>query len=255
VVTFALIAINLFVYFAIQPHTGSDAQQPYLYEYAAVPCELTTGHPVTESDVVTGECNLGHAVVARDPNGGIEEVPDTAPYPNKHVYLGVLFSMFLHGSIAHVLGNMLFLWIFGNNVEDRLGPIGYLFFYLAAGVIAAVSFVALNAHSVDPIVGASGAIAGVMGAYLIWFPRARILSLVGFFPLYLPAVVVLGIWFLLQFATNPNEGVAWQAHVGGFIFGMLVALVLRPRGRPQPTLRTPYDDWDGGFRGGYPGRA
>src|SRR5262249_54540591 len=117
-------------------------------------------------------------------------------------------SMFLHASIAHVLGNLLFLWIFGNNIEDRMGPVPYLVFYLACGVAAALTFIGLNAHSVQPFLGASGAIAGVMGAYIIWFPRARVLSLLGFFPVYLPAFVVLGLWFGLQFFTNPNEGVA-----------------------------------------------
>jgi membrane associated rhomboid family serine protease len=165
--------------------------------------------------------------------------------------------MFMHGSVAHVLGNMLFLWIFGNNVEDRMGPAVYLLFYLAAGAVATFTFVGLNVHSTVPLVGASGAIAGVMGAYLVWFPRARVLSLVGFIPIYLPAMFVLGFWFVLQFLTNPNEGVAWQAHVGGFVTGVVVAWLTRPFFGPRrPALppRSPYDDWDGGFRGGYPGR-
>jgi len=94
-----------------------------------------------------------------------------------------------------------------------------------------------------------------MGAYFVWFPRTRVLTLIVFFPLYLPAVFVLGLWFLLQFATNPNEGVAWQAHVAGFLFGILVAWLSRPFFQPQARVRTPSGDWDGGFRGGYPGRT
>jgi membrane associated rhomboid family serine protease len=94
-----------------------------------------------------------------------------------------------------------------------------------------------------------------MGAYLVWFPTARVLSIVIFFPFYLPAVVVLGLWFVSQFATNPNTGVAWQAHVGGFLFGAIVALLTRPFFGPRrPRLVTPHDDFDGGFRGGYRGR-
>jgi membrane associated rhomboid family serine protease len=94
-----------------------------------------------------------------------------------------------------------------------------------------------------------------MGAYIVWFPRTRVLSLVGFFPVYLPAVVVLGLWFGLQFFTNPNEGVAWQAHVGGFILGAIVAVLFRPFFTPkQPRFGSPHDDFDGGFRGGYDGR-
>jgi membrane associated rhomboid family serine protease len=250
VVTLALIAINLFVYFAVQPHNGSDAGQTYLYAHAAIPCEVTTGDPVvavpafSSSPVTAGTSCVVGANVLR---------PRTL-FPGKNVYLAVLFSMFLHGSVLHVLGNMLFLWIFGNNIEDRMGPILYLIFYLAAGVIATAAFVALNSNSAVPLVGASGAIAGVMGAYLIWFPHARVWTLVGFFPLYLPAVFVLGLWFVLQFATNPNEGVAWQAHVGGFVAGIVVALLTRPFFGPrQPRVPAP-QDWDGGFRGGYPGR-
>jgi membrane associated rhomboid family serine protease len=250
VVTLGLIAINLFVYFGVQPHSGSSADQTYLYKYAAVPCEISKGHPVVAepafSPVTTTSCAVRASNI---------EVPREL-FPHKNVYLAVLFSMFMHGSIAHVGFNMWFLWIFGNNIEDRMGPIPYLIFYLVAGVIATAAFVALNSNATVPLVGASGAIAGVMGAYLVWFPRARIWSLIGFFPLYLPAVFVLGLWFVLQFATNPNQGVAWQAHVGGFVFGALVALFTRPLFPPrQPRLPVPYDDYGGGFRGGYPGRA
>jgi rhomboid family protein len=252
-VTIALIAINLFVYFAVQPHRGSDASQVYLYEHAAIPCEIVSGHPIVGVPV------FGNQVFAPGRNTCIVGANVEQPrelFPRKQVLLAVLESMFLHGSIAHVLFNMLFLWIFGNNVEDRMGYVPYALFYLLAGIVATAAFVALNQHSATPVVGASGAIAGVMGAYLIWFPRTRILSLVGFFPLYLPAIVVLGLWFALQFVTNPNEGVAWQAHVGGFVFGAVVAFLTRPFFQPRgPRLYRPDDGWDGGFRGGYPGRS
>ncbi|MCU1426361.1 MAG: putative rane protein [Actinomycetia bacterium] len=255
VVTIALIAINIFVYFVVQPHNGTDAAQSYLYAHAAIPCELSTRQPVTAADVATGRCDINQSVIVNTPTGP-QQVPGTPLFPHKNVYLAILISMFLHGSILHVLGNMLFLWVFGNNVEDRLGPFFYLIFYLGTGVIAGLSFILLNLHSVTPIVGASGAIAGVMGAYLIWFPRARVLTILGFFPLYLPAVVVLGLWFVLQFFTNPNEGVAWQAHVGGFLAGALIALLLKPFFGPRrPRAAIPGDDWGGGFRGGYPGRT
>jgi membrane associated rhomboid family serine protease len=258
-ITIALIAINLFVYFVVQPHSGSDASQSFLFEHAAIPCELTTGSPLTQADIVSGRCNIGQDVGVRT-QFGLQRIPDQELAPDKNIYFAVLASMFMHGSVAHVLGNMLFLWIFGNNVEDRLRPLPYLVFYLAAGAVATAAFVALNWHSTVPLVGASGAIAGVMGAYLIWFPRTRVLSLVGFLPVYLPAVFVLGMWFVLQFFTNPNEGVAWQAHVGGFLTGVVVAFALQPRfRRPAPGTGPPgpppgWGDWDGGFRGGYPGR-
>jgi membrane associated rhomboid family serine protease len=269
VVTIALIAINLFVYFLVQPHDGPDAEQLFVYEHAVIPCEVTGGEPVlgvpvtgfgfAPTDQFDTDCAVGTNL--REPR---------ELFPDKPVYLAVVFSMFLHGSVAHVLGNMLFLWIFGNNVEDRLGHVAYLLFYLFTGVVATAVFIALNPDSTVPLVGASGAIAGVMGAYIVWFPRARVLSLLGIFPLYLPAVAVLGLWFVLQFATNPNEGVAWQAHVGGFVAGAVIAFLTRGlfRDRPEPRhwddpddrgwdrggRRRNDDGWDGGFRGGYPGR-
>jgi membrane associated rhomboid family serine protease len=264
VVTLALIAINLIVYFGVQmpkesePSSvfrGGSAYEDVIYEYAAIPCELREGEPLDAAQYVTDRCD---AVLPDVPGS------ERAIFPDKSVWLAVLFSMFMHGSILHVLGNMLFLWIFGNNIEDRLGKIGYLGFYVLGGVVAAAAHVAFNLDSVVPVVGASGAIAAVMGAYIVWYPHARVLSLVPLFLIFtfvdLPAIVVLGLWFLLQFLTNPNEGVAWLAHVGGFVFGAVVALGLRPllgaaptgasRRRPRRTYRWPDDDdWDGGFRG------
>jgi membrane associated rhomboid family serine protease len=151
--------------------------------------------------------------------------------------------MFLHGSILHVAGNMLFLWIFGNNIEDRMGVLKYVLFYLAAGLAATATFVALDPNGTVPMIGASGAIAGVMGAYLVLFPNVRIRSLLilGFFVFFrdIPAKWLLLFWFGLQFFTSPNSGVAWTAHVGGFVFGVIVGLIWRmtsqPHVRPAPT--------------------
>src|SRR4051812_36190171 len=148
--------------------------------------------------------------------------------------------MFMHGNLLHIAGNMLFLWVFGNNIEDRMGKVGYLAFYLIGGFAAAMAHILVQPHSAIPVVGASGAIAALMGAYLVLFPKAPIntLLILGFIILFrkLPAWVLLVAWFGLQFLTNPNEGVAWVAHVGGFVFGALVALALRPRLSP-PTGR------------------
>jgi len=162
--------------------------------------------------------------------------------------LGIFTSMFLHGGWLHIIGNMLYLWIFGNNVEDRLGRIGFLVFYLVGGVAAALAQVAIAPTSTDPLVGASGAIAAALGAYLILFPGARILSLVflGFFYqlLEVPAIVILGFWFVLQLisgvaslgpATAQSGGVAFFAHIGGFALGVAVGLLLRVRGGPSPA--------------------
>jgi membrane associated rhomboid family serine protease len=153
--------------------------------------------------------------------------------------IGVVTSMFLHGSWLHVLGNMLFLWIFGNNVEDRLGRVGFALFYLAGGITAALAQVAIAPQSEIPLVGASGAIAAALGAYIVLFPGSRILSIVflGFFYqlLEVPALIVLGYWFVLQLisgigafgAETAQGGVAFFAHIGGFVMGAVVGLLLR----------------------------
>jgi membrane associated rhomboid family serine protease len=153
--------------------------------------------------------------------------------------VGIFTSMFLHAGVLHILGNLLFLWIFGNNVEDRLGPVLFLAFYLAGGVAAALTQVAIDPRSEIPLVGASGAIAAALGAYIVLFPGARILSLVflGFFYqlLEVPAIIVLGFWFALQLlsgvaafdAETAQGGVAFFAHIGGFVFGLLIGVVLR----------------------------
>ncbi len=154
-----------------------------------------------------------------------------------------LSAMFLHGGWAHLLGNMLYLHIFGDNIEDRLGHGRYLLFYLACGVLSFLAQVAFQPHSMVPNVGASGAIAGLLGAYFLLFPRARVLTLLPllfFFPLVeIPAFFFLGIWFLIQFLSGASTigrtsalsgGVAWWAHIGGFLAGMLLLRLLQPRG-------------------------
>jgi membrane associated rhomboid family serine protease len=170
------------------------------------------------------------------------------PSYHKVPVLSVLYSMFLHGGWLHLLGNMLFLWVFGNNVEDRLGRIRYLLFYLVCGYAAAYAFALVNPDSTQPLIGASGAIAGVLGAYLVLYPRARVWSLVPFLlfiPLRLPAWLVLGLWFLLQwaysagFAVSQAGDVAYLAHVAGFLLGALLALPLRARSGQRRVIR-PY---------------
>jgi membrane associated rhomboid family serine protease len=151
-------------------------------------------------------------------------------------FLPLLTSMFLHSGLLHIAGNMLFLWIFGDNVEDAFGHLGYLFFYLVCGIGAGLVHVLFNLHSTLPAVGASGAISGVMGAYLILFPRERILTLVFIFLLPIPAVFILVYWFVLQFLAGLSSlgmaatgGVAVWAHVGGFLLGMLLATMVQKR--------------------------
>ena len=170
---------------------------------------------------------------------------ETGNYLSRAI-LGMFTSMFLHGGWLHILGNMLFLWIFGNNVEDRLGRIPFLIFYLVGGITAALTQVVIDPHSHAPLVGASGAIAAALGAYIVLFPGARILSLVflGFFYqlLEVPAVVILGFWFVLQLISGfgslgggtAEGGVAFFAHIGGFVLGVVVGLLLRVVGAGTP---------------------
>jgi membrane associated rhomboid family serine protease len=143
----------------------------------------------------------------------------------------MITSMFLHGGFLHIAGNMLYLWIFGNNVEDSMGRMRFIVFYLLCGLLAAYAHALMNRTSAIPMIGASGAVSGVLGAYLLLFPRARVVTLVmfGFYirTVEVPAMVVLGFWFALQFLnalviSGPGGGVAWYAHVGGFVAGMLM---------------------------------
>jgi membrane associated rhomboid family serine protease len=221
IITIALIAA-CFVAFAIElsvTASGGDAALARFFgRWGAVPADIT------------------RALESGDYFGG--------------AIVGMFTSMFLHGGWLHILGNMLFLWIFGNNVEDRLGRIPFLIFYLVGGIAAALTQVVINPGSEVPLVGASGAIAAVLGTYLVLFPGARVLSLVflGFFYqlIELPAVILLGFWFVLQLISGVGSlggaaasgGVAFFAHIGGFVLGLIVGLLLRfvgagtGRGRP-----------------------
>lgn len=167
---------------------------------------------------------------------------------NAMVAFSFVSSMFLHGGFIHIAGNMLYLWIFGNNVEDVMGRLRFLIFYLLTGVLAMLAQVFASANSRLPGIGASGAIAGVLGAYLVFYPHARVATLIplGFFirVAELPALIVLGFWFLLQllngvlsFGMSETGGVAWFAHIGGFVAGLILARLFAPRG---PRARISY---------------
>jgi membrane associated rhomboid family serine protease len=215
--TIALILLNVGVYFLVQPgSTEVEATAVFNYKWAAIPCEVSTGEPLTIQEISQGDCSSGQS-------------PYPEVFPDKHVFLAVLFSMFFHGSLLHLGGNMLFLWVFGNNIEDRLGRARFVLFYVLAGLAATFVHVFFQPTSTIPVVGASGAIAGVMGAYLVWFPNAQVLSFLFFVIARIRAKWWLLLWFASQFFVNPNEGVAWVAHVGGFVFGAMVALIGRQR--------------------------
>jgi membrane associated rhomboid family serine protease len=247
-VTILIIAACVVIYFFVQPTGQGEFLQRtadqqvreirWTLEHAAIPCEVVNGRPLTVDEVnrTFGPAQDTTACEGAHPLG-------PPAFPHKNVWLAVLVSMFLHGSLLHIGGNMLFLWIFGNNIEDRMGKVPFLAFYLAGGAVAAAAHIVVQPASTVPVVGASGAIAAVMGAYLVLFPNAPIRTLVMFvFITYtvVPARWLLIIWFIMQFFTSPNSGVAWVAHVGGFVFGAAVAWALRDRLRPPPEWHWRY---------------
>jgi membrane associated rhomboid family serine protease len=216
-VTIGLILANVAVFLLWEPITGSAQQQnKFFYCEGAIPHELVSFETLPELGRLCG---------------------------GKSVLVSLFTSMFLHGGFLHIAGNMLYLWVFGNNIEDRMGPVVFLLFYLAAGIVAAYGQALPNPDSTTPLVGASGAIAGTLGAYLVMFPSARVLTLIPIFffiqLIELPAMLVLGFWFVLQAlqgvgSLEADTGVAWFAHVGGFVFGALVALLFYRGRRPEP---------------------
>ena len=221
-VTVAIIAINVAVFIFVQgfplggPETESQART--IFCYGAIPDEVSDLEPIRELDRACG---------------------------GKSVLFSILSSMFLHGSLLHIAGNMLFLWIFGNNIEDSMSRWRFVLFYLLGGAVANLAQVAVGPDSTAPGIGASGAIAAVLGGYALLYPRARVITLVIliFFLTFLelPALVVLGVWFLLQIvdasvSSSPGgAGVAYFAHIGGFVFGLLLIKVFANR------VNTDYD--------------
>ncbi len=228
VVTLLLIAACVAAWVGWQQEPQRDPVEDLVFnlEHAAIPCELSEGRPLT-----VGELEATFGRLGGDPEAcGVGGGDGQAGVPDKSVWLAALYSMFFHGGIAHIGGNMLYLWIFGNNIEDHLGRARFVAFYLVGGVAATATHVALQPASTIPLVGASGAVAAVMGAYLIWFPRAPVRTLLFLpFPIFatITARWLLLVWFVLQFFTSPNAGVAWAAHVGGFVFGAVVGVLVR----------------------------
>lgn len=227
VVTLIFIAANVLIYFLIQP-VELDAGTDFTFETAAIPEELTTGEPLSEQEFCEVLNPSSEAYTSIASTESVCAAPSTAArFPDKNVYLAAVFSMFLHGGLMHLGGNMLYLWVFGNNIEDHLGRVRYVLFYLAAGVVATLAHVAGDPSSTIPVVGASGAVAGVMGAYLVWFPWARVKTIAMVIMVDLRAWIVLAFWFGSQFFISPADGIAWLAHVGGFVFGVVVAALAR----------------------------
>ncbi len=223
VVNIAIIAINVLVFVLLQ--LPSDA---FTMGFSTIPKEITTG------------VDLVGPVPITLPDGTVDTLVE-APGPNP-IWLTLFTSMFMHGGWAHLGGNMLFLFIFGDNVERRLGSLMYIAFYLVCGVLASAAQIATDPNSVIPSLGASGAISGVLAAYLVYFPQNRVRVLVGFrYITEVPALMMIGLWALLQFISGIGAiavtdqtgggGVAYWAHIGGFIAGLVLAFLLRAAGR------------------------
>jgi membrane associated rhomboid family serine protease len=203
-VTLFIIALNIFV-FTYQLTLGVRGTESFIYRTAAIPYEITNLIDIRPRSVV--------------------------PPP-----LTLFTAMFVHGGVLHLAGNMLFLWIFGDNIEDVLGHFKFILFYLGSGVVASMAHIFIEPSSTLPMIGASGAIAGVLGAYFLLFPRAQVLTLV-FLVFFInivriPAVIFLGLWFLFQIlSSGSGGGIAWYAHIGGFVAGAAIVLILRPKKR------------------------
>ncbi|MFM8952414.1 MAG: rhomboid family intramembrane serine protease [Planctomycetaceae bacterium] len=220
-VTIALLIANVFVFVVLQGMGSNDA---FTMAYVQVPAEIISGRDiVTEPSVRTMHTPQGDFQV---PDPGLRPTPIPP-------WLTLFTAIVMHGSIMHLAGNMWFLWIFGDNIEDDMGHVKYLLFYLATGVIASLAFVALNSSgeaALTPCLGASGAISGVLGAYLVLHPKRRVSVLLMRMMVDVPGYVAVGIWFLFQIASGLFDagnggggGVAYSAHVAGFVAGMILA--------------------------------
>jgi membrane associated rhomboid family serine protease len=213
VVNYAFIAINILVFVLLQGLGGNDS---FSYAFSLVPREVTQGIDISGVQVI------------RDSFGNTGQVPhyDT-PLP---VYFNFLSSMFMHGDIMHIVGNMLFLWIFGDNLENLLGHVRYAAFYLVCGFAAAFAQIVMDSDSIIPMLGASGAISGVLGGYILLFPQRQVRALIFNFLTTVPAFVAIGIWIAYQLIVGYLTpagigGVAYAAHIGGFIAGIALIKV------------------------------
>lgn len=228
-VTYALIAANVLVWLIFQQMSGESA---FTYAYSTVPAEILTG-----SDIVTQE------EIYTDPHTGIQYLLPGLQPTNIPVYFTLITSMFMHGSWMHLGGNMLYLFIFGDNLEHRLGAKRFLIFYLLTGVIASLSHVFstyfLQQSTITPSLGASGAISGVLGGYMLLFPKLKVKAIFLYTIIVIPASLALGIWIAFQIVSGMlsggGGGVAYAAHIGGFIAGLLLIKMFDKGAKVQAT--------------------
>jgi membrane associated rhomboid family serine protease len=233
-VTYALIAVNLFVFFLLQ---GGGANDRFTYGFSVIPREILSGRDLVD--------------VVRTEIGNIPQAPGPSP-----IHLTLFSAMFMHGSLMHLFGNMLYLWIFGDNIEDAMGHFKFFVFYILCGLLATGAHIFFDQNSIIPSLGASGAIAGVLGGYLLMYPSRLVRVLVGWFGIIqLPAIIVIGIWGALQLFSGISSvakvqqggGVAYMAHVGGFVAGLLLVKVFADRQRVAShaeVVHYPPNVWD-----------
>ncbi|HEX2961882.1 MAG TPA: rhomboid family intramembrane serine protease [Ignavibacteriales bacterium] len=227
VINYLIILLNVFVFVFLQ---GFGSNIKFTYAYSTVPAEIVTGKDIITEDRIMEDPETGERVSMP----GLQETPI-------NVYLTMLTSMFMHGGIAHIFGNMIFLWVFGDNIENKLGHLRYLIFYLLCGVISSlsqvVSTVMLNGNPYIPTLGASGAISGVLGGYILLYPKRRVRVILFNILTVVPAIVALGLWFAFQVISglgglgSQSGGVAYAAHVGGFVAGFVLIKIFA-LGRP-----------------------
>ncbi len=219
IVNYSFIGLNLFVFFFLQ---GMGTNLSFTYSLSTIPQEILTGVDIVTRDSVVTDQGSGERFLV--PGLGVTPIS---------VYLTLLISMFMHGGLMHLLGNMLYLHIFGDNLENLMGHVRYLIFYLSCGILASLAHVftsaALGANLLIPSLGASGAISGVLGGYFLLFPRRRVRVMIFYFVSEVPALIAIGLWFVFQlissvsmFGGGDAGGVAYGAHIGGFIAGVIL---------------------------------
>jgi len=208
---FMFVTVGVFI--LIQPKNQIELFN-FFYQYSAIPCELVKFSPISEAQFYNNNCFY---------------TPTSSIFPNKNIILSMVFANFFHANFIHILGNLWSFWIFGNNVEDKLGKSKFTIFLIFIGIISIGFHTFLNQESLTPIVGASGIVSGLMGAYVFMFPNARLLVLVPFgflFPTTIKAKFFMIFWFISQiFIAIGDQNISWEAHIGGFIFGYLLLRV------------------------------
>ena len=217
VISRIFIFLSILVYVLIQPRNPNELFN-FFYEFAAIPCEVFSNQPLSLEQYYNNQCSLKSSNIV---------------FENKNIFLSLFFSNMFHANFVHILGNLWSFWIFGNNIEDKLGKIRFIIFLIFTGLASMFSHIILNAFDINPIVGASGIVSALMGAYLYLFPNAQLLVLVPFgflFPTTIKAKFFMIFWFISQILIAlQNTNISWEAHIGGFIVGYLILKVFNYR--------------------------